>query len=184
MHIKFTDTECLCGHLHADGIHKESQRIWKAAMRAAELSPGGAKPIGDEKLLFAKDTTTIHKDVSCSRCLARLDYLFEIGGDSLAGIKAGKLWLKTPPAPEYRSVDDFVAFMRDDERTSYTHEDLTELRQYLETSAHDLKFVLKAKGLKLEVRGVPRRVRGFLTSSNDRYFGPGSEKTHGGGSGF
>ena len=35
----------------------------------------------------------------------------------------------------------------------------------------------------MSVREPLRRVRGFRTSSNDRWFGPGSDKMHGGSGG-
>lgn len=97
----------------------------------------------------------------------------------------GMIRLKTPPdEPEYRSIDDFCNFLKDDERTTFTAEDLTALRSYLEVSASDLRFTLKARGFTLFAREVPKKVRGFSTSSNDRWFGPGSERTHGGGGQF
>ena len=93
--------------------------------------------------------------------------------------------MNTPPdEPEYRSIDDFCAFLKDDERLTFTYEDLSALRAYLEESAADLRYLLKVRGYTLFSRVVPKKVRGFSTSSNDRWFGPGSERTHGGGGQF
>ena len=60
--------------------------------------------------------------------------------------------------PEFASLEAFVAFLRDEERGS----------------------ALQGMGFALVKRGIPRKVRGFTSSSNDRWFGPGSEPTHGG----
>lgn len=40
--------------------------------------------------------------------------------------------------------------------------------------------LVKNAGLTVGPREVPKAVRGFTTSSNDRYFGPGACKSHGG----
>jgi hypothetical protein len=43
---------------------------------------------------------------------------------------------------------------------------------------------VRSWGLTLAERVPPKRVRGFTTSSHDRWFGPGSEPTHAGGALF
>ncbi len=86
-------------------------------------------------------------------------------------------------APEFRSVEAFVEHCLDDDRCEFTHEELAALNYRLRTPVAAVRGALEAYGLRLAVRAVPRPVRGFTTSSNDRWFGPGSDKTHG-GSGF
>jgi hypothetical protein len=86
-------------------------------------------------------------------------------------------------APEFRSVEAFVQLCCDDDRAEFTHEDLAALNYRLRTTVATVRRALEAYGLSLAVREVPRPVRGFTTSSNDRWFGPGSDRTHG-GSGF
>jgi len=82
--------------------------------------------------------------------------------------------------PEYVSMETFVQFLTDDDRTVFTHEDLQELAVHLQICRSKIRSELEGYGLKLGVREIPKRVRGFTTSSNDRWFGPGSSKTHGG----
>ena len=86
-------------------------------------------------------------------------------------------------APEYKSIDAFVQFCYEDERSEYTHEDLHALGYRLRMRIQCIRHELAKWGLVLANREVPKHVRGFTTSSNDRWFGPGSSKTYG-GSGF
>jgi hypothetical protein len=86
-------------------------------------------------------------------------------------------------APEFGSVEAFVQLCADDDRETFTHEDLTALNYRLRTPVSQVRSALESFGLRLEVRAPARRTRGFTTSSNDRWFGPGADKTHG-GSGF
>jgi hypothetical protein len=82
--------------------------------------------------------------------------------------------------PEYSSIESFVEFCLDDDVTEFSHEDLVELNRYLHIPIHKLREMLETYGMSLKERQVPRQVRGFRTSSHDRWFGPGSCKTHGG----
>jgi hypothetical protein len=82
--------------------------------------------------------------------------------------------------PEYKTLASFLAFLREDEATSFTAEDLQRLNESLGVPLEDIRACLEEEGYRLEPREVPRYVRGFTTSSNDRWFGPGAEKTHGG----
>lgn len=83
-------------------------------------------------------------------------------------------------SPEHSSVEDFVQFCMDDDRSTFSHEDLGELAYWLERSRCAVRAELESYGLTLERRPSDSRVRGFTTSSNDRWFGPGSSRTHGG----
>jgi hypothetical protein len=83
-------------------------------------------------------------------------------------------------APEYRDIPALVAHLLDDDRTEFSHEDLVALNYRLRRPVAQIRRELEDWGLRLAAREVPRHVRGFTTSSNDRWFGPGSEKTHGG----
>lgn len=83
-------------------------------------------------------------------------------------------------APEYESIEAFVEECLDDERDTFTHVDLGELAYALQMSRCKVRAELESFGLRLEERAKERRTRGFTTSSHDRWFGPGSCKTHGG----
>lgn len=83
-------------------------------------------------------------------------------------------------APEYKSIEAFVEFCMEDDRTEFTHEDLRALAYRLEQSGSKVRPQLEAYGLRLQVRQPERRVRGFTTSNHDRWTGPGSSPTHGG----
>jgi hypothetical protein len=87
-------------------------------------------------------------------------------------------------SPELSSIESFAQYLLDDERTSFTVAELQALNARLRISMHEIKSSLGAYGFALELRQVPKPpCRGFTTSSNDRWYGPGSDKTHG-GSGF
>ena len=86
-------------------------------------------------------------------------------------------------APEFDSVIAFITFLQDDERKTYTSLDLTTLVSQSKRNLCDVRKELDSLGFTLETRVPAKRVRGFTTSSNDRWYGPGSDKTHG-GSGF
>jgi len=86
-------------------------------------------------------------------------------------------------APEYKSIEDFAQFLIDDERTEFTHEDLAALNYRLRKQVAEIKKELEAYGFKLAEREKESKARGFKTSDHDRWYGPGSDKTHG-GSGF
>lgn len=82
--------------------------------------------------------------------------------------------------PEFESLELFVEFMIDEERSVFTHDELRLLMFSLKRSAQPVRKELESYGLKLAVRPVERAVRGFLTNSNDRWYGPGSSPMHGG----
>ena len=82
--------------------------------------------------------------------------------------------------PEFVSIAAFAVYLRDDERMTYTVEELHKLNAITRLPQHEIKHALSEQGFSLERRQAPMRVRGFTTSSNDRWYGPGSDKTHGG----
>ena len=81
---------------------------------------------------------------------------------------------------EHRSVAALAEYLVDDERTTFTHEDLSLVNEATGLRIQEIRAELEGYGLTLAARAVPKRVRGFTTSSNDRWFGPGSCPTHGG----
>lgn len=85
-----------------------------------------------------------------------------------------------PRDPEYASINAFAQFLLDDDREEFSHEDLTALNQRLKIPVAAIRKELEDIGFKLALRAPEKRVRGFTTSSNDRWYGPGSIKTHGG----
>lgn len=82
--------------------------------------------------------------------------------------------------PEYASIETFVQFCMDDERDHFGYEDLQCLNYRLHRPVSEIKEELQSYGLKLRLRATEKSVRGVRTSSHDRWFGPGSCKTHGG----
>lgn len=81
--------------------------------------------------------------------------------------------------PEYASVLAFVTFLVEDHRTTFRHYDAGRLATATGRSAAEIRAELESWGLRVEP--LPsRKGRGFQTSSHDRYYGPGSEKMHGG----
>lgn len=82
--------------------------------------------------------------------------------------------------PEYESIESFLEFCADDERTEFSHVDLALLSASLKTSPWKVRIELQRHGLTLAERAVVKQTRGFSTSSHDRWYGPGSLATHGG----
>lgn len=82
--------------------------------------------------------------------------------------------------PEHESIEAFVEYMTDDERDVFTHADVNAIAQATQTSHHKVREELEGYGLRLARRANEKAVRGFTTNSNDRYYGPGAEKMHGG----
>lgn len=85
----------------------------------------------------------------------------------------------TTPAPEYESIESFLEFLVDDERNTFTHEDLGELAYGLQMSRSKVRAELESYGLTLAVRPVEKPVRGFTSNSHNRWHG----NPCGGGSG-
>lgn len=81
---------------------------------------------------------------------------------------------------EYESIEAFVQECLDDERETFTHEDLAELAYRLRRSRSVIRKALEGCKLRLVTRTPERRVRGFTTSSHDRWYGPGAARTYGG----
>lgn len=82
---------------------------------------------------------------------------------------------------DFISVEEFGTFLLDEGRSSFTFEEAESLAGSLGQSVATLVIrELKSYGFTMVAREVPRAVRGFQTSSNDRWYGPGSCKTHGG----
>ncbi len=83
------------------------------------------------------------------------------------------------PLPEYASVEAFVQFCLDDERTTFLPGEAQRIAQALCVPTVEVLAELRSWGLVAVLR--PRETgRGYRTSSMDRYYGPGSEPTHGG----
>ena len=83
--------------------------------------------------------------------------------------------------PELESVEAFVEFLVDNEREDFTFSEAEVLAKALGHSTPALVIRdLKGYGLKMTPREPAKRVRGFTTSSHDRFFGPGSSPMHGG----
>lgn len=82
--------------------------------------------------------------------------------------------------PEYSSLEDFVQFLLDDERDTYTHEDLAALNFRTRMPINNIRKELEGYGFKLASRAPEKQVRGFTSNSHDRWHGKGSLPTHGG----
>ena len=87
---------------------------------------------------------------------------------------------KVAAATEMSSIEAFGDFLLDEGRTSFTFEEAEELSEINKNTTAGVIRGLKAYGFTMEERVPERRVRGFRTSSNDRFFGPGADKMHGG----
>ena len=82
--------------------------------------------------------------------------------------------------PEFVSIEAFVESVLADERAEFSHEDLLQLWRSLQRPIPEIRKELEGYGLQLTTRPAEKRVRGFTSSSHDRWFGPGSCPTSGG----
>ena len=87
---------------------------------------------------------------------------------------------KKIPLPEHENIENFVQFLLDEERESFTFEEAESVADATETCPTYVIRELKSYGLAMIPRSEPKKVRGFTTSSHDRWYGPGAAKTHGG----
>lgn len=69
--------------------------------------------------------------------------------------------------PEFASVESFVEYLTDDERETFTVEELMELSASVRKTSRVLRADLESYGLRLEPRKEFGRVRGFSMTSND-----------------
>lgn len=175
LHIKYTDTECICGHFHSAGRQAEidNNSLWRQDVRyrdmrvtRQELSRSGAavNETAAEILSPKPDTSIVYGNIDCMDCMVGLDAMLQIG-KIVSITEAGLINMKTPPAePEYRSIEDFVAFLKDNDQTTYSHEDMGIIRGYLEMSVADFQWNLKGHGFTLGTRAKPKHVRGLNSS--------------------
>jgi hypothetical protein len=85
-----------------------------------------------------------------------------------------------PSDGEFASVEDFVEYLCDDDRTEFDWRHLNCLSARTGRSNRALRQELQGWGFALAERKAPKRVRGFNANPHDRWYGPGSCKTHGG----
>ena len=88
------------------------------------------------------------------------------------------MWMKDDP--EVANVEAFVEYLLDEERDTFTGEELQLLSYNTRTVHRTVRVQLEGYGLKLAERPKAQRVRGFTVSSHDRWYGPGSSPSHGG----
>lgn len=85
-----------------------------------------------------------------------------------------------PNDDEFESIETFAEYLMDDERTEFTHVELGCLNRRLGLVTHTIRKELESYGFTLKHRAKEQSFRGFSTSSHDRWYGPGSSKSHGG----
>lgn len=81
--------------------------------------------------------------------------------------------------PEFESVVAFVSFLLDEDRTAFLPGEAQRVAASEHRSLTKVMAELKSYGLTVALNRHAN-VRGFTTSSHDRFYGPGSEKMHGG----
>lgn len=71
--------------------------------------------------------------------------------------------------PEYESFDTFIAFMHEEERTTYTAEELQEMCFVCRLTTKALRAKLSVLGFEVERRRHEKQVRGFTSNPNTRW---------------
>ncbi len=85
-----------------------------------------------------------------------------------------------PDDSEFGSVEAFVEYLVDDDRTEFDWRHLNCLSSRLGRSNRTLRQELEGWGFTLAPRRKERSHRGFHANSHDRWYGPGSSPMHGG----
>ena len=85
-----------------------------------------------------------------------------------------------PEDGEFASVEDFAEYLIDDDRLKFDWRQLNCLSARTGVSNRALRQELEDWGFTLEERAPVRQARGFRANSHDRWYGPGSSKSHGG----
>jgi len=78
------------------------------------------------------------------------------------------------------AVASFVDDKLGDDETSFAFPEAEKIAADVGIHVSTIIRLAQNAGLEFLGRATPKQVRGFTTSSNDRYFGPGSSKSHGG----
>jgi len=78
------------------------------------------------------------------------------------------------------SIEEFGEYLLDDDRTEFTFQEAEEVAGEVGLHVTAVVRSLKSYGFSMQTREVEKPVRGYRTSSHDRYYGPGSSKMHGG----
>lgn len=85
--------------------------------------------------------------------------------------------------PELQSIEAFAEYLLEDERDSFMLADCQALGAKLHISNSKIRDALEGYGFRYIGPEHGKTMRGFTTGSNDRWYGPGSSRTHGGGGG-
>lgn len=75
--------------------------------------------------------------------------------------------------PEYESIEAFVEFCLDDDRTMFTTNDMLALNRATHTRLQDIRAALEDYGLSFVPRERERCVRGFTSNPHNRWTGEG-----------
>jgi hypothetical protein len=71
--------------------------------------------------------------------------------------------------PELQSVVAFLEFLREDDRTTFTHDELRELARNEQRSTHKLREQLAVEGYELARRPHEAHTRGFTANDHNRW---------------
>ncbi len=71
--------------------------------------------------------------------------------------------------PEHASITAFVQFLHDEDRRTYTHEDLLALAEAAGRPTRAIRLELDGWGARLEERPFVKVVRGFSDNPNNRF---------------
>jgi hypothetical protein len=82
-----------------------------------------------------------------------------------------------------QSVEALAEHLMGSDESEFTALHLQLLNQNTQKPVHALRVELEGYGFTLAKRPLERRVRGYTTSSNDRWYGLGSSPCHGGSGG-
>lgn len=80
--------------------------------------------------------------------------------------------LNSPEDPEFQSVEAFTDWLSDDDRETYTRQELACLNYHLKMRIQVIKESLEEWGLTLEQRRAPKTGRGYNAWDGNRFSSP------------
>ena len=74
---------------------------------------------------------------------------------------------------EFESVADFAEYLFDDDRTTFTYDEMVVLAATIKRSVNKIKDELESYGLTYSGREVPKFIRGFTANNHNRWVNSG-----------
>lgn len=120
---------------------------------------------GKRELPGESSTSDASEEVECAPCRVGVDLLLEAGDIFLT--EDGH-WEAESRPEEYRTINNFIKYLGDDERKTFTLEELQELVIHIKRPYQETRAELVRLGFRLIRPPIEHEVRGIGRSKNTR----------------